>query len=150
MCIHKCRVCRCVSFCEPSSGCRRDQAVPTLCRACRMYLLLRYLYRPTLFLELSHQRGHISCCMFTESDFAIEKYLHKILHRKLLNHFTFLPIVCIARFNTKRDSIRRTGSCCVWFDSRNEHIFIYTVLPDLLLQWKRRMSEVRTKSLNLN
>jgi len=148
MCIYNCRICGCVSFCEPWSGCRRDQAVPTLCRACRMYLLLRYLYRPTLFLELSHHRGHISCCMFTESDFAIEKYFHKILHRKLLNPFTFQPTLCTARCNTKRHSIQRTGSC-VWYDSRNERIFTYTVLPDLLLQWKRRMSEVRTKSLNL-
>jgi hypothetical protein len=89
MCIYKCRVCRCVSFCEPSNGYRRDEAVPTVYRACRMYLLLRYLYRPALFLELSHQRGHISCCVFTESDFAIEKYL-QILHRKLLNLFTLL------------------------------------------------------------
>jgi len=79
MCIFKCRVCRCVSFCEPPIGYRRDQVAPTLYRACRLYLLLRYLYRPTLFLELNHQRGYISCCMFTESDFTIEKYLHQIV-----------------------------------------------------------------------
>jgi len=102
MCIYKCRVCRCVNFCEPSSGYRRDQAVLTLYRACRMHLLLHYLCRPTLFLELSHQGGHISCCMFTESDFAVENYLHQIRHRKLLNPFTFqwshyVPPVLILR-----------------------------------------------------
>jgi len=85
--MYKCRVCMCVSFCNPSSGYRRDQAA--LYRACRMYLLLRCLYRPTLFLELSHQRGHISCGIFTESDFETENYLHQIRHRKLLNLFTF-------------------------------------------------------------
>jgi hypothetical protein len=129
-------------FLEPPSGYRHDQAAPTLYRACRMYLLLCYLYRPTLFLDLSHQLGHISCCLFTGSDFAIEKYLHQILHRKLLNPFAFQWSLCTAGF--KRHCIQRTDSCCcVWYDSRNEHIFIYTVLPDLLLQWKRGVLSVR-------
>jgi len=131
MCIYKCRFCRCVSFCEPSSG--YDQAA--LYRACRMYLLLRCLCRPTLFMELSHQCGHISCCMFTKSDFSIENYLYQIRHRKLLNPFTFQWSHYVPPgLALKRDTASSALTCCVWYYSRNEHIFTYTVLPGLLLQ----------------